>query len=102
MSLLKIKNLHVSFGRGEKEFRAVKGASLEIDKGETVAMVGESGSGKSVTALSIMKLLPYPQAHHPSGSITFAGEELINADEKRMRKLRGNRIAMIFKSLSIL
>ena len=97
MSLLKIENLDVSFGRGNKEFKAVQGASLEIDRGETVAMVGESGSGKSVTALSIMKLLPYPQAHHPSGSITFAGEELINADEKRMRKLRGNRIAMIFQ-----
>ena len=58
MSLLEIKNLDVSFGRGNKEFKAVQGASLKIDRGETVAMVGESGSGKSVTALSIMKLLP--------------------------------------------
>jgi microcin C transport system ATP-binding protein len=97
MSLLEIKNLSVSFGEGAKEIKAMQGASLKIDKGETVALVGESGSGKSVTALSVMKLLPYPIAHHPSGSIIFAGEELINADEARMRGLRGNRIAMIFQ-----
>lgn len=97
MSLLEIKNLSVSFGEGEKEIKAMQGASLKINKGETVAMVGESGSGKSVTALSVMKLLPYPIAHHPSGSIVFAGEELINANETRMRELRGNRIAMIFQ-----
>ena len=97
MSLLEIKNLSVSFGEGAKEIKAMQGASLKIDKGETVALVGESGSGKSVTALSVMKLLPYPIAHHPSGSILFAGEELINADETRMRDLRGNRIAMIFQ-----
>ena len=97
MSLLEIKNLSVSFGEGAKEIKAMQGASLKIDKGETVALVGESGSGKSVTALSVMKLLPYPIAHHPSGSIIFAGEELINANEARMRDLRGNRIAMIFQ-----
>jgi len=97
MSLLEIKNLSVSFGEGAKEIKAMQGASLKIDQGETVALVGESGSGKSVTALSVMKLLPYPTAHHPSGSITFAGEELINAGEARMRDLRGNRIAMIFQ-----
>ena len=97
MSLLEIKNLSVSFGEGAKEIKAMQGASLKIDKGETVALVGESGSGKSVTALSVMKLLPYPIAHHPSGSIIFAGEELINANEARMRDLRGNRVAMIFQ-----
>jgi microcin C transport system ATP-binding protein len=97
MSLLEIKNLSISFGKGAKEIKAMQGASLKIDKGETVAIVGESGSGKSVTALSIMKLLPYPIAHHPSGSIVFAGEELMNANESRMRELRGNRIAMIFQ-----
>ena len=80
MSLLEIKNLGVSFGVGTQEIKAMQGASLEINKGETVALVGESGSGKSVTALSILKLLPYPIAHHPSGSIIFAGEELIDAD----------------------
>jgi microcin C transport system ATP-binding protein len=97
MSLLEIKDLSISFGEGAKEIKAMLGASLKIDQGETVALVGESGSGKSVTALSVMKLLPYPTAHHPSGSITFAGEELINAGEARMRDLRGNRIAMIFQ-----
>ena len=97
MSLLEIKNLSISFGKGAKEIKAMQSASLEIDKGETVALVGESGSGKSVTALSVMKLLPYPIAHHPSGSIVFAGEELINASETRMCELRGNRIAMIFQ-----
>ena len=97
MSLLEIKNLSISFGKGAREMKAMQGASLKIDKGETVAIVGESGSGKSVTALSIMKLLPYPIAHHPSGSIVFAGEELMNANEMRMRELRGNRIAMIFQ-----
>ncbi|MBL6931418.1 MAG: ABC transporter ATP-binding protein [Rhodospirillales bacterium] len=97
MSLLEIKDLSVSFGDGAKEVKAVQNASFSIDKGETVALVGESGSGKSVTALSVMKLLPYPLARHPSGSITFGGEELINADEARMRDLRGNRIAMIFQ-----
>jgi microcin C transport system ATP-binding protein len=97
MSLLEIKNLGVSFGDGTTEIKAMQGASLKINRGETVALVGESGSGKSVTALSIMKLLPYPTAHHPSGSIVFAGEELINADESRMRELRGNHISMIFQ-----
>ena len=65
--------------------------------GQTVAIVGESGSGKSVTALSIMQLLPYPSAFHPSGSICYRGAELINAPEAVMQKYRGNRISMIFQ-----
>jgi len=97
MSLLEIKNLSVSFGEGAREIKAIQGASLEINKGETVALVGESGSGKSVTALSVMKLLPYPIAHHPSGSIIFSDEELIDAKDSRMRELRGNQISMIFQ-----
>jgi microcin C transport system ATP-binding protein len=97
MSLLEIRNLSVSFGHGMDEVKAVRNISLNLDKGETVALVGESGSGKSVSALSVMKLLPYPQAHHPSGSIRFAGKELIMADEVQMRELRGNRIAMVFQ-----
>ena len=96
-TLLEIKDLHVSFGRGDKEVKAVCGASLDIQKGETVALVGESGSGKSVTALSIMQLLPYPTAHHPAGNITFQGEQLIGAPGSTLRKIRGNRIAMIFQ-----
>ena len=96
-ALLEISDLHTSFGQGEAEVKAVRGASLRIEKGETHALVGESGSGKSVTALSVMQLLPYPLAHHAGGSITFRGEELVGAPAWKMREIRGNRIAMIFQ-----
>ncbi len=76
---------------------AVDRVSFEIGKGETVALVGESGSGKSVTALSVMKLLPYPSAHHPSGSITFKGRELLSMPEDEIRRVRGNDITIIFQ-----
>jgi len=95
--LLTIKDLSVSFGSGDGEVKAVKNTSLEIEKGQTVALVGESGSGKSVSALSVMRLLPYPLAHHPGGSILFDGEEIMGASEAKMRSLRGNRISMIFQ-----
>ncbi|MEQ8968429.1 MAG: ABC transporter ATP-binding protein [Azospirillaceae bacterium] len=75
----------------------VRNVGFSIDRGETVALVGESGSGKSVTALSILQLLPYPMASHPSGSITFQGTELVDAGEKVLRTIRGNRISMIFQ-----
>ncbi|MDA0305219.1 MAG: ABC transporter ATP-binding protein [Proteobacteria bacterium] len=94
---LEISGLHASFGQGDTEVKAVRNASLGIDKGETHALVGESGSGKSVTALSIMQLLPYPLAHHPGGSIKFQGQELMGAPSRTMRDIRGNRIAMIFQ-----
>jgi microcin C transport system ATP-binding protein len=95
--LLEIDNLSVSFGIGEREVKAVRGVSFDIGKGETVALVGESGSGKSVTALSAIQLLPYPMAHHPSGSIRFNGEELVATDEDTLSRIRGNRIGMIFQ-----
>ena len=95
--LLEIENLSTSFGTGPKEVKAVRGATFHIEKGETVALVGESGSGKSVTALSVMRLLPYPLANHPAGAIRFKGEEILTAQESRMRELRGNDIAMIFQ-----
>ena len=95
--LLEIGGLSTSFGRGEREVEAVRDISFDIEKGESVALVGESGSGKSVSALSVLRLLPYPLAWHPAGSILFAGEELMGAPESRMRQLRGSRISMIFQ-----
>jgi microcin C transport system ATP-binding protein len=95
--LLTVRDLSVSFGRGANEVKAVRGVSFEIGRGEAVALVGESGSGKSVTALSVLQLLPYPLAHHPGGSIKFKGEELIGAPEDVLRKIRGNDISMVFQ-----
>ncbi len=96
-TLLTVENLAVNFRQGEREVRAVRGVSFDIKQGETVALVGESGSGKSVTALSIMQLLPYPLASHPSGSIRFAGQEMVGATENTLREIRGNRIGIIFQ-----
>ena len=96
-NLLEINDLSVSFGRGVGEVQAVKGATMSVSAGETVGLVGESGSGKSVTALSVMKLLPYPVAWHPGGTIHFGGEELIQKPDSEMRAMRGNRISMIFQ-----
>jgi microcin C transport system ATP-binding protein len=95
--LLEVKDLSVEFRQGEHVTRAVDHISFAIDKGETLALVGESGSGKSVTALSILKLLPYPAARHPSGSVQFKGEELLDADERDLRRVRGNNITMVFQ-----
>ncbi|MBT5328962.1 MAG: ABC transporter ATP-binding protein [Gemmatimonadetes bacterium] len=98
MSLLKIENLGVSFHlEDEDDVEAVRGASLTVERGETVALVGESGSGKSVTALSVLQLLPYPRASHPHGSIRFDGEELLHAPAEEMQELRGGRVAMVFQ-----
>jgi microcin C transport system ATP-binding protein len=95
--LLAIRDLSVSFDTPAGEVQAVRRVSLDIAKGESVGLVGESGSGKSVTALSILQLLPYPPARHPSGSILFQGRELLGAPETTLRQVRGNRIAMIFQ-----
>ena len=95
--LLSIRDLSVAFGHGAREVLAVDRVSFDIAKGETVALVGESGSGKSVTALSVMKLLPYPSAHHPSGSVMFNGRELLTMEEREIRKVRGNDITIIFQ-----
>jgi len=96
-ALLSVRDLSVSFGHGDSAVKAVRGVSFEIGRGETVALVGESGSGKSVTALSILQLLPYPRAHHPTGSIRFDGDELVGAPEPVLRRVRGDRIAMVFQ-----
>ncbi|MEZ5935228.1 MAG: ABC transporter ATP-binding protein [Alphaproteobacteria bacterium] len=97
MSLLDVSDLSVTFRIEGGELHAVKRVDFAIDKGETLALVGESGSGKSVTALSIMQLLPYPKARHPSGSIRFDGQEMVGASADTLRKIRGNGIAMIFQ-----
>ncbi|MDJ0951362.1 MAG: ABC transporter ATP-binding protein [Alphaproteobacteria bacterium] len=96
-TLLAVRDLSVSFSVSGQEVQAVKGASFEIAPGETVALVGESGSGKSVTALSVLQLLPYPKAFHPSGSVRFKDRELMAAEERLLREVRGNEIAMIFQ-----
>jgi microcin C transport system ATP-binding protein len=95
--LLDIDDLSVAFRSGDRETLAVDRVSLDIMAGETVALVGESGSGKSVTALSALQLLPYPAASHPSGAIRFKGENLMGADTKTLRRVRGNDITMIFQ-----
>jgi microcin C transport system ATP-binding protein len=95
--LLSVRDLSVAFGQGARQVLAVDRVSFDIGKGETVALVGESGSGKSVTALSVMKLLPYPPAHHPSGSILFKGQELLTMPERAIRRVRGNDITIVFQ-----
>jgi microcin C transport system ATP-binding protein len=95
--LLEVKDLSVAFRQGGRTSLAVDKVSFSIGKGETLALVGESGSGKSVSALSILKLLPYPSASHPSGSVMFKGEEMLDADERDLRRVRGNDITMIFQ-----
>ena len=95
--LLEVENLSVVFGDGPKANTAVSGITFHVEAGRTLGIVGESGSGKSVTALSILRLLPYPLARHPTGRIRYRGEELLGAPEARLREVRGNDIAMIFQ-----
>jgi microcin C transport system ATP-binding protein len=95
--LLSVHDLSVVFHSGGRQTLAVDHVSFELGKGETVALVGESGSGKSITALSILKLLPYPSAQHPSGSIIFKGQDLLKASERDMRRVRGDDITIVFQ-----
>ncbi|GAB5375454.1 MAG: ABC transporter ATP-binding protein [Acuticoccus sp.] len=97
MSLLEIKDLSVAFEQDGRRTLAVDRVSLSLDKGETLAVVGESGSGKSVTALSVVRLLPYPAASHPSGTIAFKGRDLLGATQRELQSIRGNEISMIFQ-----
>ncbi len=96
-TLLDVRNLSVCFGASKDKLLAVDRVSFSIRKGETVALVGESGSGKTVSALSILKLLPYPAASHPSGEIWFEGNDLLHKPESEMQEIRGDRISMIFQ-----
>lgn len=95
--LLCVRDLSVTFRSGETVTTVLENISFDVAAGETVALVGESGSGKSVSALSVLQLLPYPAASHPSGSIQFDGQELLGADDKQLRSVRGNEISMIFQ-----
>ncbi|HTN30534.1 MAG TPA: ABC transporter ATP-binding protein [Pseudomonas sp.] len=96
-NLIEIRDLAVEFVTAGQAQRVVESVSFDIRKGETLALVGESGSGKSVTAHSILRLLPYPLARHPAGSVRYDGRDLLQADEKTLRGIRGNRIAMVFQ-----
>jgi microcin C transport system ATP-binding protein len=95
--LLSVRELSVAFRQGGRDTLAVDRISFDVAPRETVAIVGESGSGKSVSALSVLKLLPYPAAHHPSGSILFKGRDLMRASENEMRRVRGDDITMVFQ-----
>lgn len=96
-SVLRIDNLSVSFQQGSQRNQAVRNVSLELKKGETFALVGESGSGKSVTAMAILKLLPRTVTHYDTGTVLFEGRNLLAASEPELRRIRGNRIGMIFQ-----
>lgn len=96
-TLLKVRDLTVSFQTYAGEIQAVRGVNFEVMHGEAVAIVGESGCGKSVTAKSIMKLLSTPPAQYKSGSILFEGENILEKSERQMQKIRGNEISMIFQ-----
>ncbi len=96
--LLDITSLSTQFHGEDEIIDAVAGITFQIMEGQTVALVGESGSGKSVSALSILQLLPYPLAQHPQGSsVKYRGQELIGADDATMREIRGNKISIIFQ-----
>lgn len=95
--ILSVSDLSVAFHQSGDTQIAVDRISFDINRGETVALVGESGSGKSVSALSVLRLLPYPAASHPSGEIRFKGEDLLSASDTRIRDVRGNDITMIFQ-----
>src|ERR1700674_638639 len=98
MPLLSIRDLSVTFEMQNARVEAVKGVSFELERGETLALVGESGSGKSVTALSILQLLPYPLARHGAESrILFEGQDLVRAPPRLLQAMRGDRIAMVFQ-----
>ena len=96
-ALLSVRDLSVAFRQGGRTTLAVDRVSFELRRGETLALVGESGSGKSVTALSVVRLLQYPAASHPSGELMFNGKDMLKAGEDELRKIRGNDITMVFQ-----
>jgi len=97
VNLIEVKNLTTSFFTADGELRAVDGVSFEIEEGKTMGLVGESGCGKSVTALSIMRLIPSPPGKIVGGQILFRGRNLLELNKEEMRKMRGNEISMVFQ-----
>ena len=95
--LLDVRNLSVAFGQGERKAVAVKSASFTLERGKTLAIVGESGSGKSVTAQSLVRLLPYPIASHPTGEVFFKGVDVLKMSEPNLRAMRGSGVTMVFQ-----
>ncbi|MGH7542430.1 MAG: ATP-binding cassette domain-containing protein, partial [Gemmatimonadota bacterium] len=95
--LLRVDELRTYFHTDEGTAKAVDGVSFEVAEQETLGIVGESGCGKSVTALSILRLIPDPPGRVESGSVEFQGRDLLDLSEKEMRRIRGNEIAMIFQ-----
>src|SRR5689334_10256692 len=95
--LLQVSGLKINFRTDDGVVEAVDGVSFDIRSGEMLGLVGESGCGKSVTAYSILRLLPTPPAQYASGAITFRGEDLLRLDERAMRKVRGNLVSMVFQ-----
>ena len=95
--LLEVKDLRTYFFTDEGVVRAVDGVTWDLDEGETLALVGESGCGKSVTAMSILRLIPNPPGRIVSGEIMYEGRDLLKITDAEMRSIRGNRIAMIFQ-----
>src|SRR6188472_2595201 len=90
LPLLRVRDLAVTFGSGDRTVHAVNGISYDLAGGETLGVVGESGCGKSVSSLALLRLLPKPAAQIPSGEITFEGEEILGLSEEAMREIRGN------------
>ena len=95
--LLQVRGLRTTFRGEQGEIRAVDGVDLRVERGRTLGIVGESGCGKSVTALSIMGLVPQPPGRIAAGEVLFEGEDLLKAQPQRLRDLRGDKLAMIFQ-----
>ena len=95
--ILEVKGLKTHFRTRDGKIKAVNGVSFDLNEGEAIGIVGESGSGKSVTALSILRLLPTPPAEIVDGEISFEGHDLLDMDERELRKVRGAKISMIFQ-----
>jgi len=96
-AILQVRDLQVTFGSGSRRVEAVDGISFDLNKGETLALVGESGSGKSVTALSVLRLVPSPPARYRGGSILFHGADILKMSAAELRAVRGDRIAIVFQ-----